>query len=365
MEFEIKKEGNEKYLSIQKIKFNENDYHIQMILNNNIKGLLPIRIRNINNEIELLYEITGLSSINNVFDRSLMKKDDLVKLAIGIKQLEDALKEYLLCGDNIKFDLNYIFYRVKDNQYYFCYCPIEVEDYALQMKTLFNQVLDHVNYNDRDAVSLAYGMQEIASRDNFAIEELLDFALSTKEKIEPIVGEECIEEYEPEELEEEDIQENSFFEKIKKLFLKDKKEESEDEEEFEDSIYIEETQHVEDFDFETDNLSDEEATVLLTSSAAEYIVLKSTNCNPDILIVPDKFPFVIGKSKRSSDFRVSSNVVSRVHARINQELGEFTIEDLNSTNGTFVNEERLKPHEIRTIERGDVVKLADLEFDVE
>ena len=112
-------------------------------------------------------------------------------------------------------------------------------------------------------------------------------------------------------------------------------------------------------------LSDEEATVLLTSSAAEYIVLKSTNCNPDILIVPDKFPFVIGKSKRSSDFRVSSNVVSRVHARINYEMGEFSLEDLNSTNGPFVNDERLKPHEIKTIERGDVIKLADIEFIIE
>ncbi|MBP5773657.1 MAG: FHA domain-containing protein, partial [Eubacterium sp.] len=60
-----------------------------------------------------------------------------------------------------------------------------------------------------------------------------------------------------------------------------------------------------------------------------------------------------------------SNVVSRVHARLNYEMGVFTIEDLNSTNGTFVNEERLKSHEIKTIEKGDVIKLADLEFSVE
>ena len=46
-------------------------------------------------------------------------------------------------------------------------------------------------------------------------------------------------------------------------------------------------------------------------------------------------------------------------------MGVFTIEDLNSTNGTFVNDERLKPHEIKEIEKGDVIKLADLEFSVE
>ena len=83
------------------------------------------------------------------------------------------------------------------------------------------------------------------------------------------------------------------------------------------------------------------------------------------MVVPDKYPFVIGKSKRSCDYRVGSNVVSRVHARINCDMGEFTIEDLNSTNGTFVNDERLKPHEIKEIERGDVIKLADIELSVE
>ena len=365
MEFEIKKEGAEKYLSIQKIKFDEKDYRIQMLLNNNIKGLLPIRIRNVNNEKELLYEITGLSSLSSVFERSLMRKNDLVKLAISIKQLEDSLKEYLLCGDNIKFDLNYIFYKGKDSQFYFCYCPAEVDDYSLQMKTLFNQVLDHVNYNDRETVSLAYGMQEIASRDDFSVEELLDCALSKKEKIEPIAEDDCKEDYDYEKFEEDDEENKSLLDKIKNIFTKNKKTDYEEDEEFEDPIYIEEKDTVEDFGFETDNLSDEDATVLLTTNTAEYIVLKSLNCNPVIQIIPDKFPYVLGKSVRSSDFRVSSNVVSRVHARINCEAGEFTIEDLNSTNGTFVNEERLKPHEIKTIVRGDEIKLADLEFCVE
>ncbi len=361
MEFEIKKEGNEKYLSIQNVKYEEGDYHIQMLLNNQIKGLLPIKIRNINNEKELLYDITAMSSLDNIYGRSHIKKEELVRLLIAIKQLEDTLKEYLLCGDNIKFDLNYVYYKVKQKQYYFCYCPREIEDYALQMKGLFNQVLDYVNYNDREAVSLAYGIQEIASRDDFAVEELLDYALSKKEEVKPIEIKDDEEEFDYEELDDEEKKE-SFLDKIKSIFHKEKKEEEYDEEE---NIYIEETQNEEDFNFETDNLSDEEATVLLTGNAADYIVLKSSNRNPEIMVVPDKYPFVIGKSKRSCDYRVSSNVVSRVHARINLEMEEFTIEDLNSTNGTFVNEERLKPHEIKQIERGDVIKLADIEFSVE
>ena len=157
----------------------------------------------------------------------------------------------------------------------------------------------------------------------------------------------------------EEEKEQTLLEKIKKIFHKEKDDEKET---FEESIYIEETQ--EDFDFDTDNLSDEEATVLLTQGSTHIITLKTVNADPEFVVLPDKYPYVIGKSKRSSDYRVSSNVVSRVHARINLEGEEFTIEDLNSTNGTFVNDVRLKPHEIKKIKRGDSVKLADIEFEV-
>ena len=358
MDFEIKKEGNEKYLLVRNLKFDENNFQIQMVLNNNIKSLLPLKIKNVNNEKELLYDITGMTTIGIAYEKSLIKKEDLVSLVLAIKRLEENLKEYLLCADNIKFDLDYIYYKSKQNQYYFVYCPMEVDDYNLQMKTLFNQLLDHVNYNDREAVTIAYGMQEITSRDDFTLDELMGFALETKEDHEPIVIEDDEDELDEEEIEKEC--EETFLDKIKKIFHKKSKEEIIKKE---DNIYIEETEET--FVFDTDNLSDEDATVLLTMNAAEYIILKSTNREPSIVIAPDKYPFIIGKSKRSSDYRISSSVVSRVHSRINCEYGEFTIEDLNSTNGTFVNDERLKPHEIKNIEKGNVIKIADIEFSVE
>ena len=363
MEFEIKKEGNDKFLSANKLKFDEHDYRIQMILNNHIKGLIPIKIRNTNNEKELLYDITAMSSLNNIFERKLLKRDDLVKFVLAIKQLEDTLKEFLLCADNIKFDLTHIYYRAKQNQYYFCYLPLEVDDFSLQMKSLFNQVLDYVNYNDRDAVSLAYGMQEIASRDDFAVEELLEFALASNQEEQIVEIDDSKDSFDFDEDDEEEEIKETFIDKIKNIFHKEKKKTEVDD--FEEDIYIEETPNINDSDFKTDNLSDEDATVLLTQNTPGFIALTSVNCNPEIRIIPDKYPFVIGKSKRSSDYKVSSDVVSRVHARINNDMGEFTIEDLNSTNGTFVNDDRLKPHEVRKIDRGDTVMLADLEFSVE
>ena len=358
MDIEIKKEGNEKYLTIKNIKVTETEHQMQMLLNNNIRGLLPLKVKNINNNVEVFYEITSLLPLNKVFERNLMRKDDLIKFVMCIKQLVDTLKEYLLCGDNLVLDYEYIFCKKTQGTYYFCYSPVEVEDFELQIKTLFNQMLDYVNHKDRDAVTLAYGLQEITSHDDFSIEELVDFTVEKKEQNMPNLEEKAELNFE-DEYEEEYEEELSFWDKLKERLTFHKKAEALD------SIYIEETQNTEEFSFNTENLTDEDATVLLTSGMDPSVRLRSVNASPEILIEVNEFPFVIGKSRRSSNYRVDSEVVSRVHARINNELGEFTIEDLNSTNGTFLNEEKIKPHEIKKILVGDTIKLADLEFIVE
>lgn len=52
--------------------------------------------------------------------------------------------------------------------------------------------------------------------------------------------------------------------------------------------------------------------------------------------------------------------VSRQHAAINFADGNFTIEDLKSSNGTWVNENRLAPNQPRPLRNGDVIRLGQL-----
>ncbi len=46
-----------------------------------------------------------------------------------------------------------------------------------------------------------------------------------------------------------------------------------------------------------------------------------------------------------NDFVIDNAAVSRYHAKINRVGGEYIVEDLNSTNGTFVNENRITQQE--------------------
>ncbi|MEZ0393888.1 MAG: FHA domain-containing protein [Desulfurococcaceae archaeon] len=62
-------------------------------------------------------------------------------------------------------------------------------------------------------------------------------------------------------------------------------------------------------------------------------------------------PFTIGRDL-SNDVVVLDPYASRQHARIFVKDDEWFVEDLGSTNGTYLDEERLAPHEPRRLERG-------------
>jgi pSer/pThr/pTyr-binding forkhead associated (FHA) protein len=51
--------------------------------------------------------------------------------------------------------------------------------------------------------------------------------------------------------------------------------------------------------------------------------------------------------------------VSRVHAVIKRREGNFLVEDLGSTNGTYLNWHRLKPNEPYPIANGNEIRLGE------
>lgn len=72
--------------------------------------------------------------------------------------------------------------------------------------------------------------------------------------------------------------------------------------------------------------------------------------------------FLIGKNCAQVDGVIQSEGVSRLHAKIYTQEGQFYIEDLNSTNGTYLNDEVLEYHQPRQLSRGDRVRFGAEEY---
>ncbi len=82
-------------------------------------------------------------------------------------------------------------------------------------------------------------------------------------------------------------------------------------------------------------------------------------------ITLSEFPFTIGRA-RDCNLVLDENGVSRLHARLDFTHEQVTITDLGSTNGTYVNRQRIEPHKPRLLRSGDVINLGgecQIEFD--
>lgn len=81
-------------------------------------------------------------------------------------------------------------------------------------------------------------------------------------------------------------------------------------------------------------------------------------------ITINKSEFTIGKDSLNIDFRIVDNsAVSRRHATIKKQGASVIIEDNNSTNGTLVNGRKIGKGQTAIIRNGDVIALANEEFD--
>ena len=107
----------------------------------------------------------------------------------------------------------------------------------------------------------------------------------------------------------------------------------------------------------------EETTVLSVhgGSATPAAVLLRMKSNEKISI--NKGAFYLGKDGLRADYCIRDNPsVSRSHAVIKQINGEFYLEDLQATNGTFHNGRRLQPTQSVKLSDGDRIRLANEEF---
>lgn len=81
--------------------------------------------------------------------------------------------------------------------------------------------------------------------------------------------------------------------------------------------------------------------------------------------VTKKFPCIVGKGSKA-DLQISgNNAISREHLKISLKDEQFFIKDLESSNFTFLNGEKIKAKEKIEVKSGDELKIADDLFVVE
>lgn len=102
-------------------------------------------------------------------------------------------------------------------------------------------------------------------------------------------------------------------------------------------------------------------TVILTQNRPHDTPYMQEQEGEDIIKV-DKNSILVGRMGRFVDHIIDNNAVGKVHAEILHEDDSYFIMDCSSRNGTYLNDDRIKPNTKVKVNNNDVIRFANKEF---
>lgn len=140
------------------------------------------------------------------------------------------------------------------------------------------------------------------------------------------------------------------------MMKKEKREKLQHREHEEQKIYITEYTALQD---EYGGVCD--GTQIISVEEMSGVLYNLQNTEPQYIYIGETEK-LIGKDAQRVQICIAQEGISRIHARVVKENGCCVIEDLNSTNGTWINGKVLKPRSVYVLREGDKVRFASLEY---
>lgn len=373
----------------------ENRYQYGMLTRGGIDGLLETSLRNVDGEAFLYYDITSKQTILQLYQKECIDRQWVLDFFGHLKQLGRELYRFLLDEENVLFEADQIFQELDKNRFYFLYYPYYKEtEEGKNNRFLLNLcgfLVEHADYNDTGLVDFLYHLYDQIEKNGQAYfcgamwEELerlehgeevqreagntVASAESPRESDEyaeslsqPDYGREIIpvlqSPLKPDERQMEKQPEKTAEKKgIIGLFdhRKKKEKESARRKQYEEDILTQmEGCYVAE---ETCYSAEETHTAILSNQGqagcVTHFLMDGEGLWMQSLV---KQVYVVGKSKEKCDIILEDLSVSRMHCRILPDKEKTFLEDLNSTNGTFLNGMRLAPYQKLELHVGDEIR---------
>ena len=71
----------------------------------------------------------------------------------------------------------------------------------------------------------------------------------------------------------------------------------------------------------------------------------------------------VGRQDSTCDYVLDDPSVSRLHAVLDKQGDVVTLTDMGSTNGTYINDDRLPEGEVRVLTPGDLISIANISYE--
>lgn len=334
-----------------------------MLSKNNIEGLLETIWQKEDRGYVLRYNITGRQALDVMLETVMVDERLLSNLIQEVCLLCRRLEKYLLAPDGLMLEPEMIYWDTRKENFCFCYYPGETGVFHDKFIHLMEYLLTKTDHRNTRAVEIVYGVYETLMKEGNGLNEV-------QQNLEKIRKSwKVVKEIDKKEEIIDTIKEVSITENIKRRYITDivKK-------------LLERIKNVlnigtklklhnnlkkkEQFIFEPEEEPEKltNPTVLLSTNKQEIqgiLKYEGSSSLRDIYI--SKIPFSIG-SGEGCDGIIDDVTISRKHALITKADEIYFIEDMNSSNGTKIEEEFITYKTKISLKKNDVVQFANQRY---
>ncbi len=356
-EITYKRDMNHSYLIIPSVS--EDSFDEKILLKSKIGNLLPIKKCYVATMGQYWYDITGKQALDSYCRYQGIGRELLEKLLLKLCQIVEQLEWNLVDVNCLVLDPEMVFLSVNADEMAFMAYPFHKGELATELQQLLEYILPKLNHKDPVAVEWAYKLYDMVLSDGISVAEIKHLIQTEQNRrisiaVDPKPPEALSEESEPmSEMESMIVKWKEKFETIRKQVLNI----------FLPVVTREELQVVypEDVEAQEREQITIHPTICIAKAQSSGMVLRAEKRGvyPDFSL--EEGAYIIGKNAKVQ-LCIAKDTISQFHARIEFQGGDYYIEDLNSTNGTYVNEHLLIYKTRRALQEGDRIRFADVEY---
>lgn len=215
MQIEYRRDLNHNYVVLEREKAVQTDgYQVRMILSNDIAGLLPCTIRQMDGQALFCYEMTSRQSLQSLLEHKELTCEQLVRYMGQVLDTIERLQSFLLNPDDLVLKIELVFEDNGGGELSFCYLPEFQHPIRESLRELVEYFLPKIDHKNKQAVAVGYGLYRKIMEKNWNIEELRELLFEHTCETEEKKNADAVpwDEKEPQEIEREQLL-NQFFER--------------------------------------------------------------------------------------------------------------------------------------------------------
>lgn len=164
-------------LYISNVKLNTESYEYKILSEENIDNILKFQLAYDGENRIFKYDVSNTLSLEEYVKTNKLRKKDICDILISIDDILLSVENYLISESSLFLDLKAIrLLRHRNNKikYKFIAIPNFNLDFSYELAKFLIRILKYVDVEDKDALSLAYGLFVRSSKDNYTMNDLME-----------------------------------------------------------------------------------------------------------------------------------------------------------------------------------------------